>query len=124
MVNRSRPLSPHLTIYRWPITMILSIMHRATGIALSFGFVIFTIWIGSISMGSSSYELSFLFLDSAIGQALLWLWSFAFFFHLCNGIRHLYWDTGRGFSKNSVECSAYTAIIFSVVFTITFWWIV
>jgi len=99
-------------------------MHRATGIALSFGFVIFTIWIGSISMGSSSYEFSFLFLDSAIGQALLWLWSFAFFFHLCNGIRHLYWDTGRGFSKNSVECSAYTAIIFSVVFTITFWWIV
>ncbi len=123
MVNRPRPLSPHLTVYRWPITMILSIMHRVSGVALSFGFVIFAIWIGSISLGSRFYELAFGLLGSPIGQVLLWVWSFAFFFHLCNGIRHLYWDTGRGFTKNSVEFSAYIVIFFSVVITIIFWWL-
>ena len=121
MANRPRPLSPHLTIYRWPITMILSIMHRVTGAALSFGMMVFILWLVTIAFSQSGYDFFLLIMKSWSGQLALFLWSFAFFLHFCNGIRHLYWDTGRGFNKDKVELSARLVILGSVVLTAFFW---
>ncbi len=122
MSTRPRPLSPHLTIYRWPITMILSILHRGTGLVLTSGLMIFAFWLGSIALGESYYS-KFLFLSTTwIGSFFLFSLSFAFFLHFSNGIRHLYWDTGRGFNKDNVELSARLVIISTFIFTTIFWW--
>ncbi len=122
MSNRARPLSPHLTIYRWPITMILSILHRGTGIVLTSGLMIFTFWLGSIALGESYYSKFLFFSTSWLGSFFLFSLSFAFFLHFSNGIRHLYWDTGRGFNKDNVELSARLVIISTFIFTTIFWW--
>ena len=122
MSTRPRPLSPHLTIYRWPITMVLSIMHRGTGLVLTSGLMIFAFWLGSIALGEFYYS-KFLFLSTTwIGSFFLFSLSFAFFLHFSNGIRHLYWDTGRGFNKDNVELSARLVIISTFIFTSIFWW--
>ena len=121
MANRPRPLSPHLTIYRWPLTMILSIMHRVTGAALSLGMIVFILWLLTIAFSQNGYNFFLSIMESRLGQLGLFLWSFAFFLHFCNGIRHLYWDTGRGFDKDKVELSARLVIFGSVILTIFFW---
>ena len=121
MANRPRPLSPHLTIYRWPLTMILSIMHRVTGAALSLGMIVFILWLLTIAFSQNGYNFFLSIMESRLGQLALFLWSFAFFLHFCNGIRHLYWDTGRGFNKDKVELSARLVILGSVVLTVFFW---
>tara|TARA_B110000438_G_scaffold146277_1_gene140897 strand:- start:22785 stop:23159 length:375 start_codon:yes stop_codon:yes gene_type:complete len=121
MATRPRPLSPHLTIYRWPITMVLSILHRATGAALSLGMLVFIAWIAAVALNESGYNFFLSILKSWLGQLALFLWSFAFFLHFCNGIRHLYWDTGRGFDKGKVEFSARLVLLGSVVLTTIFW---
>ena len=121
MANRPRPLSPHLTIYRWPLTMILSIMHRVTGAALSLGMIVFILWLLTIAFSQNGYNFFLSIMESRLGQLALFLWSFAFFLHFCNGIRHLYWDTGRGFDKDKVELSARLVIFGSAILTIFFW---
>ncbi|MFQ3334370.1 MAG: succinate dehydrogenase / fumarate reductase cytochrome b subunit [Woeseiaceae bacterium] len=121
MATRPRPLSPHLTIYRWPITMILSIMHRATGVVLSIGMLVFIAWIATVAFNESGYDFLLLILKSWLGQVTLFLWSFAFFLHFCNGIRHLYWDTGRGFNKDKVELSARLVLLGTTLLTSIFW---
>ncbi|MDA9108999.1 succinate dehydrogenase, cytochrome b556 subunit [Woeseiaceae bacterium] len=123
MATRPRPLSPHLTIYRWPITMILSIMHRATGVALSIGMLVFIAWIATVAFNESGYNFLVTILKSWLGQLVLFLWSFAFFLHFCNGIRHLYWDTGRGFNKDKVEFSA-RLVLLSTIFLTSFFWLI
>ena len=124
-MNRNlRPLSPHLTIYRWPITMILSIMHRATGVALSIGLILLSSWLVTLYLGEQAYSLFILLMTSPLGSLALYSWSFSFFFHFCNGVRHLYWDTGRGFSKRKVELSAHLVIITSILLTVIFWWLI
>ena len=122
MSNRARPLSPHLTIYRWPITMILSILHRGTGIVLTLGLLSFSLWLGSIALGEDHYKKFINLSTSWPGSLFLLSLSFAFFLHLSNGIRHLYWDTGRGFNKDNVELSARIVIISTFALTCLFWW--
>ena len=95
MSQPSRPLSPHLQVYRWQVSNTLSILHRMTGVALSIGAVALVSWLLALAAGQASFlQLSGLF-RSLIGQLLLLGWSFAFFYHLCNGIRHLAWDIAR-----------------------------
>ena len=118
-----RPLSPHLSIYRWPITMTLSILHRATGVAMSVGFIVLAGWLFDAAAGADTYEKMRALLDTTIGCALLVGWSYAFFYHLCNGIRHLVWDTGRGFEKSQANASAWFVLILSIVLTALFWWV-
>ena len=124
MTRYSRPLSPHLTIYRWPLTMILSIMHRVTGVALSVGLILFAVWLITIFLGENAYTMFVSLMTSPLGYLALYSWSFSFFFHFCNGVRHLYWDTGRGFEKNKVEFSARIVVIISILLTLIFWWII
>ena len=121
MSKAGRPLSPHLTIYRWPISMTLSILHRLTGVALSGGLVILTIWLLTLSYGATAYEPVAALLGTLFGKLLLVAFSYAFFFHFCNGIRHLFWDVGKGFEMRQVVASAWSVVIASWALTLLFW---
>lgn len=123
MSNTERPLSPHLSIYRWPVTMTLSILHRATGVAMSVGLVILAAWLVSAASGADDYDQFVTLMSTLVGRLLLIGWSFAFFFHLANGIRHLVWDTGRGFEKHQANASAWFVLVAAVVATALFWMI-
>jgi len=121
MSNNGRPLSPHISIYRWPITMTTSILHRATGLAMSVGFIVLAGWLFDAASGAKTYAGFINWIDSPIGRILLIGWSFAFFFHLSNGIRHLVWDSGRGFEKSTANASAWFVLILAVLLTAAFW---
>lgn len=123
MSNNGRPLSPHLSIYRWPITMTLSILHRVTGVGLSVGFVVWTVWLFDVASGAEAYAVFIAMMTTVVGKILLVGWSFAFFFHLANGIRHLVWDTGRGFEIRHANASAWLVLLATAVMTAAFWWL-
>jgi len=123
MNNNDRPLSPHLSIYRWPITMATSILHRATGVAMAVGFIVLVGWLFDAASGPEVYNKFLAAMDTTIGCVLLVGWSYAFFYHLSNGIRHLVWDTGRGLEKEQATASAWFVIVTSVVLTAAFWWV-
>lgn len=123
MNTSGRPLSPHLTIYRWPITMVLSIIHRITGVALSVGLVALVAWLGVIAYDFIPYDPVLAFMRSLSGRVVLFGFSFAFFFHLSNGIRHLIWDTGRLFEKRQVDMSAWIVLLASVSMTLFYWFV-
>ena len=99
---RPRPLSPHLQIDRPQLTSVLSILHRATGILISAGAVILVWWLVALASGPESYAFLSVLIGSVPGRLLLFGWTLCFFYHLANGIRHLWWDTGRGLDLPSV----------------------
>jgi len=99
MPGHERPLSPHLTIYRWQVTMLASITHRATGMALSLGTLVLAWWLVSISNGPEGYDSFAEAAGTPIGLLLLFGFTWSLSFHMLNGIRHLAWDLGYGFSK-------------------------
>lgn len=121
MSNTERPLSPHLSVYRWPITMTLSILHRATGVAMAVGLVVLAMWLVSAASGAVDYDQFVTLMSTLVGRLLLIGWSFAFFFHLANGIRHFVWDTGRGFEKRQANASAWFVLVTAIVATALFW---
>jgi succinate dehydrogenase / fumarate reductase cytochrome b subunit len=121
MSNTERPLSPHLTIYRWPVTMTVSILHRVTGVTLSIALVLLTAWLVQAAGGPEQYQQVRVAMGSPPGQILLVLVSFAFFLHLGNGIRHLFWDLGYGFEKHQANASAWFVVLLAVVLTVLFW---
>ena len=121
MSTPDRPLSPHLSVYRWPITMTLSILHRGTGIAMAIGLVVMTAWLVAAASGADDYERFAGLMSTLLGRLLLIGWSFAFFYHLANGIRHLVWDTGRGFEKHQANASAWFVLAASTALTAVFW---
>ena len=101
--------------------MILSILHRATGVALSAGLVVLTFWLLALSSSVTAFEQIAALLQSIVGRLLLAGFSFAFFFHLCNGVRHLVWDMGKGFEMRQVDASAWLVVFASIFLTIGFW---
>lgn len=119
--SSERPLSPHLSIYRWPMTMTVSILHRVTGLALSLGLIVLVAWILTLADGPAAYGRFTDVIQSAVGRAFLAAWSFAFFFHFANGVRHLFWDTGRGFEIRQANASGWTVIVSTVVLTLAYW---
>ena len=121
MKDSGRPLSPHISIYRWPITMTVSILHRATGVAMSLGLIVMAIWLLSAATGADQYEQVVAALSTIPGQILLIGWSFSFFFHLMNGVRHLVWDTGRGFQVQQANASAWFVVVMATVLNLGFW---
>jgi len=116
----SRPLSPHITVYRWQITMALSSLHRITGGLLSLGALALAVWLIALASGSSTYARVRDVYGSALFKVLLVAWAFCFFFHLANGVRHLVWDTGAGFERGSIRASGWTVVIAAVVATAVF----
>lgn len=121
MSNSERPLSPHLFIYRWPMTMAVSMLHRVSGVMLSLGLIILVAWLLAAADGAATYERFAGIMQSAVGRAFLALWSFAFFFHLANGVRHLVWDLGYGFEIPQANASGWTVIVGTVVLTLAYW---
>jgi succinate dehydrogenase / fumarate reductase, cytochrome b subunit len=118
MPSSERPLSPHLQIYRWQLTMALSIAHRATGIALSVGTLLLVWWLVAAATGPDAYARVQGFIGSWLGILMLIGWAFALFYHLCAGIRHLVWDTGYGLDIKSVYQSGWTVVVASVGLTL------
>ena len=121
MNDTKSPLSPHLSIYRWPITMTLSILHRVTGVAMSVGLIVVCAWLISAAAGAADYERVVGLLSTMIGKLMLIGFSFAFFFHLANGVRHLVWDVGYGFEKHQANASAWFVLLLAGGMTAAYW---
>ena len=115
------PRSPDFQIYRWPLAMALSILHRASGIALSAGPVLLVWWLAAAADGPTEFEKMQRFLGSWIGLLLLFGWSVALCYHLCAGLRHLWWDTGRGLDLPSVYRGNWAVIAGTIVLTLVTW---
>ena len=118
-----RPLSPHLQVYRWTIPMALSILHRATGAALYAGTVLLVWWVAATAAGPDSYANAQLVIGSIYGRFVLFCFCLALVFHLLNGIRHLVWDTGRGFAVPTAKASGWLVLILTLVLTLAAWFV-
>ena len=101
--------------------MLLSILHRITGLAMSVGLLVFAWWLMALAAGESSFAATMEILCSPIGRIFVIGWSFAFFLHLGNGVRHLFWDVGRGFEISQANASAWFVLIFAGVATAALW---
>jgi len=112
-----RPLSPHLQIWRWHATMLTSILHRATGVALYAGALLFALWLVSIALGPQVYALGAALIGTPVGQVVLWGLVFAVSFHLLSGLRHLFWDFGAGFNPKLASFLSTLIILGAVALT-------
>jgi succinate dehydrogenase / fumarate reductase cytochrome b subunit len=121
MISDSRPLSPHLQVYRPQLTSVLSILHRFSGIALSVGTILLVWWLVAAAAGPEPFAHAQSFIGSWFGLLLLFAWSAALFYHLCNGIRHLWWDTGRGFDLQFVYASGWAVVAGTGALTLIAW---
>jgi succinate dehydrogenase / fumarate reductase, cytochrome b subunit len=116
-----RPLSPHLQVYKPQITSVMSILHRITGVFLSLGSLLLAAWIFAAAYDEQMYLTLAGFFKSLIGTALLIAWTGAFYYHLCNGIRHMFWDAGKGFEIATVTRSGIAVLLVSSAMTAVTW---
>lgn len=121
MSTHARPLSPHLQVYRFQITMLMSILHRATGVALAFGGLAFVLWLLALAAGPESFAAAQAILASLPGRLALLAFSAALIYHLLNGIRHMSWDAGKGLDIPSVYRSGYAVWGLTVALTAGLW---
>ena len=117
-----RPLSPHLGIYGWPLNMAMSILHRATGIALSIGLIALTWLLVAAATGPEAYNQFMEYATHPVGQICLLGWTMALYFHLFSGIRHLVWDTGRLFNLCHAKAGGILVLLATVLCTALTWW--
>ena len=121
MAQVKRPVSPHLQVYRWTVTMASSILHRASGVALGAGALWLAWWLIAASTGYEAFDCVQAFSGSIIGLILLFGVTLALMFHLLNGIRHLFWDLGHGFELPTATKSGWFVVIGSVVLAVAVW---
>ena len=121
MPSPPRPLSPHLQIYRWQLTSVLSILHRITGLALVAGTLLLVYWLVATAASPAAFAAAQEFIGSILGRLLLFAWTVALFYHLANGIRHLLWDAGRGFELRTVYASGWAVVIAAVALSLITW---
>lgn len=121
MASNDRPLSPHIFIYRWQLSAVLSGLHRLTGIALTAGTLLLAWWLIAAAAGPESFAVAQGFIASIVGRLMFFGWSFALFYHLCNGIRHLAWDAGWGFELATVHRSGWAVVAVSIALTVLSW---
>ena len=117
----SRPLSPHLQIYKPQLTSVLSISHRITGVGLSVGTLLLVAWIVAAAKGPDAFAIVSGFMRNPIGLLLLFGWSVALFYHLANGIRHLFWDAGYGFEIETAYRSGWIVVGATIGLTALTW---
>ncbi len=117
----NRPLSPHLQVYKPQITSVLSIFHRMTGVALAVGTLVLVWWLAAAAAGGETFANAQSVIGAWYGRLLLFGWSFALFYHLCNGIRHLCWDMGRGYELETVAKSGWAVVVCAVGLTLVAW---
>jgi succinate dehydrogenase / fumarate reductase cytochrome b subunit len=118
---RERPMSPHLSVWRWHITMATSIAHRVTGVALYVGALIAAAWAISLGAGPQTYASFKWVMGSPLGLVVMFGLSACFFYHLANGIRHLVWDAGHGFDLKSANASGVFVFAFTAAATVAVW---
>lgn len=121
MPASNRPLSPHLQVYKPQLTSVLSITHRATGIALALGLLLLVYWLFALAAGPETFLKARQLLGSWIGKLVLLGFSYALFYHLCNGVRHLFWDAGLGFELKTAYASGWAVVAVSTVLTVLAW---
>ena len=121
MNDSKNPLSPHLQIYRWHISSLLSITHRISGVINLLALILIFFWLIALSFGESNYESFLLIINSFFGKFILIGFSWSMSFHLLSGLRHLVWDLGYGFEIKTANVSGIIVIIFSLALTIIFW---
>ncbi len=121
MAKANRPLSPHLQIYRWYLTMALSIAHRTSGVALSVGLLFLTWWLLALAGGEETFARVEWWKDSVLGVLFLFGMTFALAYHLGNGIRHLVWDMGYGFEPEVAQKSGIAVLVFAGAVTVLTW---
>ena len=121
MKDNQNPLSPHLQIYRWHISSLLSITHRISGIINLLGLILIFFWLLALSLGESNYNLFLLLINSFFGKFFLIGLTWSMSFHILSGIRHLAWDLGYGFEIKTANISGLIVIIFSLVLTVIIW---
>ncbi len=120
-MKSKRPLSPHLQVYKLPLPALLSVLHRGTGAALGVGTLLVTWWLASVAGGPEAFESSSAVLGSFLGSLVLFGWSWALFYHLCNGIRHLMWDVGFGYDIPTTFLTGKVVVGASFVLTVLLW---
>lgn len=113
MASANRPLSPHLQVYRFQITMLLSILHRIMGTGLVLGALLFTYWISSATYGPEAFATAQALLGSWFGRLVLFGMTFAAYYHLFNGIRHMAWDAGFGYDMPTLRKTGWTVVVVS-----------
>ena len=121
MNDSNNPLSPHLQIYRWHISSLLSITHRIAGVINLLALILIFFWLVVLSLGESNYELFLSIINSFFGKSILIGFTWSMSFHLLSGIRHLVWDLGYGFEIKTANISGIIVIISSLALTILFW---
>jgi len=121
MNDSKNPLSPHLQIYRWHISSLISITHRISGIINLLALILIFYWLVVLSFGESNYESFLLIVNSFFGKFILIGFTWSMIFHLLSGIRHLAWDLGYGYEIKTANISGIIVIIFSLALTIIFW---
>tara|TARA_B100000686_G_C16008547_1_gene580170 strand:- start:146 stop:532 length:387 start_codon:yes stop_codon:yes gene_type:complete len=121
MNDSKNPLSPHLQIYKWHISSLLSITHRIAGVINLLALILIFFWLVFLSLGESNYELFLISINSFLGKFILIGFTWSMIFHLLSGIRHLVWDFGYGFEIKTANFSGVVVIISSLVLTIIFW---
>jgi succinate dehydrogenase / fumarate reductase, cytochrome b subunit len=117
----ARPMSPHLQIYKMSITMLMSIVHRITGAALYLGTLLLAWWLIAVSQGEKYYDYVNSVLGHPLGKIILIGYTWALLHHMLGGMRHLYWDTGRGFNLSTVNRLSWLTLIGSIVLTALVW---
>ena len=121
MNDSKNPLSPHLQIYRWHISSLLSITHRIAGVVNLISLILIFFWLVVLSFSENNYELFLLLINSFFGKFILIGFTWSMIFHMLSGIRHLFWDLGYGFEIKTANISVIIVIISSLVLTVIFW---
>lgn len=116
-----RPLSPHVQVYRWPLSMAMSIAHRITGVGLGIGTLLLTCWLVTAATSEAGFERFQGFLGSAVGLFLLFCWSLSLIYHFMSGLRHLWMDLGKGFDEQRYEMTGKAALAATVIVTVVIW---
>lgn len=118
---RDRPLSPHLQVYRWTLTMAMSILHRATGVALAVGTLMVAWMLLAAASGPEAFDCFLKFSGSPLGLFMLFGWTVSLFYHMANGVRHLAWDMGYGYEIKTANTSGYAVLIVTALMTAAVW---
>ncbi len=117
-INSNRPVSPHLQVYKLPLTGVISILHRMTGVLLSVGLILIVYVLYAVAGGSNTYAAMQDFMRPVLMQVIYWGFIYALFFHLCHGVRHIIWDAGKSFERDTLNRYAMIELGSSFVLTV------